>query len=100
MPSQAPLEDDELIRPQGTAVIRRSTGPAREQALQSALDRFASGRLVDRPDSPDGWVTAVRHIPAQDAVYAEWPTGVDALHRAALEARGFAQLSSHQAGAV
>jgi DEAD/DEAH box helicase domain-containing protein len=100
MPSQAPLEDDELIRPQGTAVIRRSTGPAREQALQSALDRFASGRLVDRPDSPDGWVTAVRHIPAQDAVYAEWPTGVDDRLRAALEARGIAQLYSHQAGAV
>jgi DEAD/DEAH box helicase domain-containing protein len=100
MPGRSLLEDDEPIRSQETAVIRRSTGPAREQALQSALDRFASGRLVDRPDTPDGWVTAVRRIAPQDAVYGEWPEGLDPRLRAALEARGLAQLYSHQSEAI
>ncbi len=52
------------------------------------------------PDSPDGWVTAVRAIPARAAVHAPWPDAIDPRLRAALEARGVAELYSHQAAAL
>jgi DEAD/DEAH box helicase domain-containing protein len=99
MPARFPFDDDEGDAT-GTALIRRSSGPAKEQALQAALDRFAPGRLHERADSPDGWVTAVRAIPARAAVHAPWPEPIDPRLRAALEARGIAQLYSHQAAAL
>jgi DEAD/DEAH box helicase domain-containing protein len=101
MAAQFPIEDDLLgPEPSGTAVIRRSSGPAKEQALSAALDRFAGGRLAGRPDAPDGWVTAIRTIPARDASYAEWPGSLDPRLQQALAARGLSQLYTHQAAAV
>jgi DEAD/DEAH box helicase domain-containing protein len=99
MPARFAFDDDEGGAT-GTALIRGSSGPAKEQALQAALDRFAPGRLHDRADSPDGWVTAVRAIPARTAVHAAWPEAIDPRLRAALDARGIAQLYSHQAAAL
>jgi DEAD/DEAH box helicase domain-containing protein len=67
--------------------------------LQSVLDRFTGG-IAERPDNPDGWVTAVRRLPARTASYADFPDGVDARLRDVLSARGINQLYTHQAAAV
>ncbi len=101
MPGPMPFDDEvDAVAPAGTAVIRRSTGPAREQALSAALDRFTGGRLTERLDTPDGWVTAVRRLPAQAAQLAPWPDVLDPRLRAALGARGIDQLYTHQAAAI
>ena len=68
-------------------------------ALQNALQVLASGAAIDRPDTPDEVVTAVRRLPAADAVYAPFPDGVDQRLRSAFDARGVHQLYSHQAEA-
>jgi DEAD/DEAH box helicase domain-containing protein len=99
MPARFPFDHDDGGGT-GTAIIRRSSGPAKEQALQAALERFTAGRLHDRVDSPDGWVTAVRSIPPRAAVHAPWPESIDARLRSALEARGVHELYSHQAAAL
>ncbi|MBK5297894.1 MAG: DEAD/DEAH box helicase [Vicinamibacteria bacterium] len=93
MPAQLPPGDS-------LAVIRKPTGPAREQALTSALERFGAGRAVAPIDNPDGWVTTVRTVPAVEARYAPWPELVDPRLRSALEARGVSQLYTHQAAAL
>src|SRR3954453_23275274 len=70
-----------------------------ESALDAALDRLADGP-VDRPDTPDHHVTAVRRLPAIAAQLAALP---DALHprlKAALASRGVDQLYTHQAEAI
>ena len=81
------------------ALARRSTDQARERALQTALERFGAVEPA-RPDTPDGWITAVRTLAARDAVFAPWPEGLDARLRAALESRGVQHLYSHQAAAI
>ena len=93
MPAQLPPGDS-------LAIIRKPTGPAREQALTSALERFGAGRSIAPADNPDGWVTTVRTLPAVEARYAPWPDLVDARLRSALEARGISQLYTHQAAAL
>ena len=93
MPAQLPPGDS-------LAIIRKPTGPAREQALTSALERFGAGRSIAPADNPDGWVTTVRTLPAVEAHYAPWPELVDARLRSALEARGISQLYTHQAAAL
>ncbi len=93
MPAQLPPGDS-------LAVIRKPTGPAREQALTSALERFGAGRAIAPADNPDGWVTTVRTLPAVEARYAPWPDLVDPRLRSALEARGISQLYTHQAAAL
>jgi DEAD/DEAH box helicase domain-containing protein len=100
MPASFPFDEDADPRAAGTALIRRSSGPARDGALGAALERFGAGRLKERPDSPDGWVTAVRTLPARAAEHAPWPAGIDPRLRAALEARGIAQPYTHQAAAI
>ncbi len=45
-------------------------------------------------------VTAVKHIEAQDAVFAPYPAWVDPRLRSVLASRGFNSLYSHQAKAV
>ena len=75
------------------------TDPAHEQALQTALDRFTGG-LAERPDSPDGWVTAIRRLPARAADYAPFPEGIDARLKDVLRGRGIEQLYTHQAGVI
>ena len=75
------------------------TDPAHETALQMVLDRLTSG-VSDRQDTPDGWITAVRALPARSADYAPFPAALDERLCRALRTRGVEQLYSHQAVAV
>ena len=75
------------------------TDPARDTALQTVLDRLTGG-LPDRPDTPDGWVTAVRRLPARAAEYAAFPDTLDERIREVLAARGIERLYTHQAVAI
>ena len=84
--------------PSTTLPARRSL-EHKQIALQSALQVLASGSALDRPDTPDEVVTAVRRLPAVEAAYAPFPAGIDPRLRAALEARGVQQLYTHQAEA-
>jgi DEAD/DEAH box helicase domain-containing protein len=68
-------------------------------ALDLVLDRLAGG-AVERPDSPDGWVTAVRRLAARDAQYGPEVTGLDDRLRAALRGRGVEGLYTHQTQAI
>ena len=77
----------------------RRTDPAHDVALQTALDRLTGG-VVERPDTPDGWVTAVRRLPARAAEYAPFPDGIDPALRDVLRGRGIEQLYTHQAAAI
>jgi DEAD/DEAH box helicase domain-containing protein len=77
----------------------RRTDPAHEQALQIALDRLTGG-VRERPDTPEGWVTAVRRLPARDARYAPFPSTIDPRLQSVLQDRGIHQLYSHQALAI
>jgi DEAD/DEAH box helicase domain-containing protein len=69
----------------------------KDVALQGALEKLAPGPWLERPDTPDGVVTAVRRLAPVDARYAPFPETLDPRLRAALERRGVAQLYSHQA---
>src|SRR6187401_1144284 len=69
----------------------------KQVALQSALTVLASGSALDRPDTPDDVVTAVRRLPAIEAAYAPFPADIDPRLRAAFESRGVTQLYTHQA---
>jgi DEAD/DEAH box helicase domain-containing protein len=97
VPLLQPSRDPEVNT---SAVVRKPTGQAREQALQTALDRFGGARLGNRADNPDTWVTAARTIAARAARFAAWPDSVEPTLRAALEARGVTQLYSHQAESI
>ncbi len=91
----------------------------RDGALDAALERLAGdqvygGRvsvpdeesrplglgLLDRPDTPDQRVTAVRRLPAVPAQFAPFPAALDPRLVRALEARGVSQLYTHQAEAI
>jgi DEAD/DEAH box helicase domain-containing protein len=72
----------------------------KQVALQHALQVLASGPGLDRPDTPDGVVTAVRRLAAAEAAYAPFPAGIDPRLREALEARGIRSLYTHQAEAI
>ena len=77
----------------------RRTDAAHDFALQSALDRLTGG-VPGRRDSPDGWVTAARRLPARSATYAPFPNEVDEQLREILKRRGIDQLYTHQARAI
>jgi len=79
----------------------RNSAPAatKQVALQNALSVLNSGNELDRADTPDEVVTAVRRLPAVEAAYAPFPDGIDARLKAAFEARGVHQLYTHQAEA-
>jgi DEAD/DEAH box helicase domain-containing protein len=68
-------------------------------ALDAALDRIG-GRDVDRPDTPDLHVTAVRRLPAVAARFAPFPDALDPRLAAALASRGVERLYTHQAEAI
>jgi DEAD/DEAH box helicase domain-containing protein len=72
----------------------------REGALDAALERLAPGRSPDRPDNPDGHVTAVRRLPATPATVAPFPDALDRRLLGALQLRGIEQLYAHQAEAI
>src|SRR5438067_4654985 len=71
-----------------------------ENALDAALERLASGRVGERPDTPDLHVTALRRLPALAAQYVPFPEPLDRRLTNALEARGIKQLYTHQADAI
>jgi DEAD/DEAH box helicase domain-containing protein len=75
------------------------TDSAHDHALQGALERL-TGSGADRSDTPDGWVTAVRRLPALEARYAAFPDGVDERLQAVLRDRGIDRPYLHQAEAI
>jgi DEAD/DEAH box helicase domain-containing protein len=72
---------------------------AKQHALDAALARLAGG-AVDRPDTPDLHITAVRQLPAVPAQYAPFPGIIDSRLVAALKTRGVTDLYTHQADAI
>ncbi len=97
--SNSPAEGAALAAP-GERGLSASPLITKELALQSALERLAPGPWIQRRDTPDGVVTAVRRLPAVEARYASFPDTLDARLRAALERRGVHALYSHQAEAL
>jgi DEAD/DEAH box helicase domain-containing protein len=83
-----------------TTTDTRVRRPGRDGALDAALDRLAPGRVPDRPDNPDGHVTAVRRMPAVPAEFAPFPEALDPRLKSALASRGIPQLYTHQAEAI
>jgi DEAD/DEAH box helicase domain-containing protein len=77
----------------------KRTDPAHDQALQTVLDRLA-GDVPDRADTPDGWVTAVRRLPARQGEYGAMPDAFDERLTTVLRRRGIERLYSHQAAAI
>ncbi len=75
-------------------------GLQRAAALEQALARLAPGLPVDRADTPDSHVTAVRRLPAIVAQYAPFPDALDPRLVRALGSRGLTQLYTHQAEAI
>ena len=87
----------------------RRTDAAHETALETVLNRLTGGRTgsPDLPaeasakvDNPDGWVTAVRVLPARAAQYAAFPDAISDALRDVLRARGIEQPYTHQAVAI
>ncbi len=76
-----------------------ATRSRNDGALDAALERIG-GRDVDRPDTPDLHVTAVRRLPAVTAQFAPFPAGLDPRLVGALASRGVDQLYTHQSEAI
>ena len=73
----------------------------RNNALDLALREVVPGQgPMERPDQPDGFITAIRRLEAQDARYEDFPMGIDPRLRAALARRGIDRLYTHQARAI
>ena len=70
-----------------------------DPAIQIVLDGLTGG-VLERPDSPDGWVTAVRRLPAREARFGPDVAGVDDRLRAALAERGIRGFYTHQSEAI
>jgi DEAD/DEAH box helicase domain-containing protein len=85
-------------KPALTLPSRRSTDH-KQAALQTALQVLASATALERPDTPEEVVTAVRRLPAVEAAYAAFPVSIDPRLKAAFERRGVHQLYTHQAEA-
>ena len=80
-----------------TALAARSR---RDGALDAALDRLVHGRALERPDTPDLHVTAVRRLPAVPAQHAPFPAALDDRLTRALASRGISELYTHQADTI
>ncbi len=78
---------------------RAVTSKGGDPALALVLDRLTGG-MVERPDSPDAWVTAVRRLPACVARFGEEVSGVDERLRAVLRERSIDGFYTHQAAAI
>jgi DEAD/DEAH box helicase domain-containing protein len=94
--------DDASVRRGDPGLTRWSatkTDPARDTALQAVLDRLTGGS-PNKPDTPEGWITAVRRLPARGADYASFPDTLDERIRELLAARGIERLYTHQALAI
>jgi DEAD/DEAH box helicase domain-containing protein len=77
----------------------RRTDPTHDRALQTVVDKLTAG-IPDRPDSAEGWITAVRRVPALAAEYAPFPAAIEARLQEVLKARGIEQLYTHQSLAI
>ena len=77
----------------------KRTDLAQDLALQTVLDRLTDG-VTDGADTPDGWITAVRRLPAKAAEHAAFPDALDPRLRDVLSARGIAQPYTHQTAAI
>ena len=75
------------------------TSKGGDPALTLVLDRLTGG-AIERADSPDAWVTAVRRLPAREAQFGGDVGGVDERLRAVLKARGIEGFYTHQAAAI
>jgi DEAD/DEAH box helicase domain-containing protein len=91
-----------MLEAETTAGEHQALVPAarRDGALDAALDRLAPDRRLERPDTPDQHVTAVRRLPAAAARFAPFPTGLEDRLKAALAVRGVTQLYTHQVAAI
>src|SRR6185295_15479144 len=76
-----------------------ATRPRADGALDAALERLG-GHDVDRPDTPDLHVTAVRRLPAVAAQLTPFPEALDGRLKQALRSRGIEQLYTHQAETI
>ncbi len=83
-----------------TTTDTRTLKPGRDGALDAALDRLVPGRLPDRPDNPDGHVTAIRRMEPVPAQVAPFPEAIDGRLKHALESRGIRELYTHQAEVI
>jgi DEAD/DEAH box helicase domain-containing protein len=70
-----------------------------DRALSLVLDHLAGG-AIERPDSPDAWVTAVRRLPARSAQFGPEVEGLDERLWRVLQERGIEGLYTHQAAAI
>jgi len=75
------------------------TSKGGDPAVALVLDRLTGG-AVERPDSPDAWVTAVRRLPAREAQFGAEVSSVDERLRTVLRDRGIQGLYTHQAAAI
>jgi DEAD/DEAH box helicase domain-containing protein len=88
-----------MSAPSTSTVPALRTQERKELALHTALQVLAPGSATERPDTPDGVITAVRRIPATPAAFAPFPDELDHRLIAALAARGATDLYTHQAEA-
>src|SRR5690349_10448166 len=79
------------VAPDGPAFSRESTAITR---VHQVLDAFAAR------DVHGEILTAIRHLPAREAQWAEFPVWAHADLRAAYAGKGIRQLYSHQAAAA
>ena len=93
-PQEATLSTQQVDR-----VPRGGSTKGGDPALTLVLDRLTGG-VVERPDSPDAWVTAVRRLPAREAQFGGEVAGIDGRLRDVLRERGIQGFYTHQAAAV
>ena len=71
----------------------------KDKALRGALEHLAPGPWLERADTPDGVITAVRRLAPVEAKFEPFPDALDPRLRAALTSRGLTELDCHQAEA-
>jgi len=93
--------------PMGNLAERRAPGASRrsedgegKSPLQAVGRASLALQALAERDETGEVLTAVRHFPAREALWAEFPEWVSADLRAAYEAKGIARLYSHQAAAA
>src|ERR1700741_1030120 len=81
------------------SVSRGVSGKGGDPALTLVLDRLTGG-VVERPDSPDAGVTAVRRLPSRGAQFSGGVAGIDTRGREVLRERGVQGFYTHQAASI
>src|SRR5262245_8925682 len=79
--------------------LTRGLSKGGDPALSLVLERLTGG-VVERPDSPDAWVTAVRRLPAREAQFGDDVAGVDEQLQSVLRERGVRGFYTHQTVAI